>query len=146
MVRISPVLNEDTCYYLCKVSCSAPFNGGGIGEPLSVTGQQHLSPHCSTPTPPLICYSLEGLARLPDAVWSTYPLAGRPSLILGTVMQISATCPRVFTSPPFKPNKAYGERKSTESLVVDSGTEKCSCVTIIGNENEEHITSLGLFF
>ena len=69
-------LNEDTCYYLCKGKLFRTFNGGGIGEPLSVTGQQHLSLTLH-PNPATDLLFLEGLASYPDAVWSTYSISGQ---------------------------------------------------------------------
>ncbi|MCB9019576.1 MAG: T9SS type A sorting domain-containing protein, partial [Chitinophagales bacterium] len=68
--------NTDTCYYTYFSSIYRTTNGGGFGEPLSVTGQQHLSLTLH-PNPATDQLFVEGLASYPDAVWSTYSISGQ---------------------------------------------------------------------
>ena len=68
--------NTDTCYYTYFSSIYRTTNGGGFGEPLSVTGQQHLS-LTLYPNPATDQLFLEGLANYPDAVWSTCSISGQ---------------------------------------------------------------------
>ena len=68
--------NADTCFFRYSKYVYRTTNGGGIGEPLEIPGQQHLSLTLH-PNPATDQLFLEGLASYPDAVWSTCSISGQ---------------------------------------------------------------------
>ena len=69
-------MNADTCYYRSMGKIFRTFNGGGRGEPLSVTGQQTLSLTLH-PNPATTSLVIEGLSAYPNATMSSISLSGQ---------------------------------------------------------------------